>query len=87
MITTTPKILLNKSLIRFPTMFFNRILVPWMQVNVDVVSQLSIIYVCNQQSQKKEDMFIEREDFKIFCVIVIIHNFLMSITKYLAFIL
>ena len=45
-------------------MFVDKMLVPKIQVNVRVVVKLARIDVRNKQSQKKEDMFISREDFR-----------------------
>ena len=55
---------MKEKLIRFPTIFDDRILVPWIQENVQLSSQLSRIDVWYQQSQEKDDMIIAIEDFK-----------------------
>ena len=60
-----------------------KMLVPWIQVNVHVVLQLSIIDVWNQKSQENDNMFIIRAKFKIFWVIVVIQDFLVSLLYFL----
>ena len=39
-------------------------LVPWIQENIHVIAKLSKNDVWNKHIQKKEDMFIERDNFK-----------------------
>ena len=53
----------KKSLIQFPSMSIDKILVSWLKNQI--VSQLSTISVWNEQIFEKEDMFTKIEDFKI----------------------
>ena len=53
----------KKSLIQFPSMSIDKILVSWLKNQI--VSQLSTICVWNEQIFEKEDMFTKIEDFKI----------------------
>ena len=64
-------------------MFVDKMLVPQIQVNVRVVVKLARIDVRNKQSQKKEDMFISREDFKNILSYCIIQDFVMSLLNFL----
>ena len=60
----TSRIIQKRSFIQLQTMFVENILVPWIQVNVHIVAQLSRTDMCNKRSQKKEDMFIARDEIK-----------------------
>ena len=51
--------------------------------NVEVVAQLSIIYVCNQQTQKKENVIIAREAIHFFLVMIIFQDFVFSFLSFL----
>ena len=59
----------KKSLIQFPSMSIDKILVSWLKNQI--VSQLSTISVWNEQIFEKEDMFTKIEDFKISLLIMI----------------
>ena len=45
-------------------MFVDEMIFPWIRENVQVVAKLSRIDAWNQQSQKKDNMILAREDIK-----------------------
>ena len=78
----TPKNILKKSFMQFPSMFVDKILVPLIKENVQFVAQLQIFDVCNQLNKIKEGMFITREDPKKSRVIVIFEEFVMLLVNF-----
>ena len=64
-------------------MFVDRLHVPQIQENVQVVTQLSIIELWNQQIQEKYNMIISEEEFKILWIMLIFEDFVMSLLNFL----
>ena len=79
----TPSIILTESLILLPKMVVEKMPVLWIQENVHIVVQISTIDVWNQKSQKKEEMFTARDEFKKFWVVAIIQDFVMALLNFL----
>ena len=55
---------MKETLIKFPTMFVDSMLVPCIREDYPVVAKLSIIDVWNQQRQENDNMINARQDFK-----------------------
>ena len=62
--TITPPKPFEGEVNKIPTMFVERMFLPWIQENVQVVSQISRIDVWNQKGQEQDNIIISREGFK-----------------------
>ena len=78
-----PNFILRKSLIKTPTMYYEKMIIPWMQKNLHIVTKLSRIDVWNKKVSKRKKCVWKEMVLEMFWIIVIIQDFAMLLLNFM----